>query len=90
MGTVIIDRLRLKEVLAKPILKGSHSPDGKMCVMEAVAYVAGEKSERSSAMRVTALDLVLCFVERRDERRGPPDPQALHQAACEHSRFGCG
>jgi hypothetical protein len=39
----MIDQERLAEVLARPILKGSHSPDGQMCVMEAVAYVAGEK-----------------------------------------------
>src|ERR1700746_1458937 len=40
--TITIDRARLKEVLGKPLLTGSHSPDGQMCVMEAVAYVARE------------------------------------------------
>jgi hypothetical protein len=38
----MIDSKRLAEVMARPILRGAHSPDGKMCVMEAVAYVAGE------------------------------------------------
>jgi len=43
MSSVMVDRKRLKEILAKPLLHGAHSPDGEMCVMEAVAYVAGEK-----------------------------------------------
>ena len=34
---------RLAEVLARPLLKGGHNPDGEMCVMEAAAYIAGEK-----------------------------------------------
>lgn len=38
---VILDE-RLAEVLAKPLLKGAHAPDGKMCIMEAAAYIAGE------------------------------------------------
>lgn len=33
---------RLDEVLAKPLLEGAHAPDGKMCVMEAAAYIANE------------------------------------------------
>lgn len=33
---------RWMEVQGKSLLQGAHAPDGKMCVMEAVAYVAGE------------------------------------------------
>src|SRR3990172_6317386 len=42
MKQTMIIRTRLKQVLANPLLKGSHDPDGQMCVMEAVAYIAGE------------------------------------------------
>ena len=39
----IIDKDRLAAVMRAPLLEGSHtSDDGGMCVMEAVAYVAGE------------------------------------------------
>ncbi|MGH7722080.1 MAG: hypothetical protein ACRENL_04485 [Candidatus Dormibacteria bacterium] len=34
---------RWEEIKDRPILVGSHSPDGEMCVMEMVAYVAGEE-----------------------------------------------
>ena len=37
-----IDQSRLDEIMRKPLLEGAHEPDGEMCVMEAVAYVAGE------------------------------------------------
>ncbi len=33
---------RLARFDTLPLLHGSHSPDSKFCVMEAVAYVAGE------------------------------------------------
>ena len=39
----LIDEARLAEVLRKPLLKGYHTPDGKMCVMEAAAYISGER-----------------------------------------------
>ena len=38
--TVIEDRLAQIEALT--LSKGAHDPDGKFCVMEAVAYLAGE------------------------------------------------
>ena len=40
---------RLAVVIAKPLLSGAHEPDGKMCVMEAVAYIAGEEWSDSPA-----------------------------------------
>ena len=41
MATILEDRLlKLKSLSLK---RGSHSPDSLMCVMEAVAFVAGEK-----------------------------------------------
>ena len=34
--------MRWNAIKGRPLLHGAHAPDGKMCVMEAVAYVAGE------------------------------------------------
>ncbi|MGH2374715.1 MAG: hypothetical protein ACRDIC_14770, partial [bacterium] len=34
---------RWREIKDRPLLAGGHSPDSQMCVMEAVAYVAGEE-----------------------------------------------
>lgn len=36
-----IDQARLAKVMQAPLLHGAHQPNSKMCVMEAVAYVAG-------------------------------------------------
>ena len=36
-------RRRWTEIKDRPLLVGSHPPDGQMCVMEAAAYVAGER-----------------------------------------------
>ena len=37
-----IDSARLAKVEGLPLYVGSHSPNSTFCVMEAVAYVAGE------------------------------------------------
>src|SRR5262245_35911141 len=39
---VKIDAARWREVKDRPLLVGSHSPDGQMCVMELAAYIAHE------------------------------------------------
>ena len=39
---VKIDPARWREVKDRPLLVGSHSPDGQMCVMELSAYIAHE------------------------------------------------
>lgn len=41
MPTILAERLREFDTL--PLLHGQHEPDHQFCVMEAIAYVAGEK-----------------------------------------------
>src|SRR5881296_339189 len=74
MNPAVIDHKRLKEVLAKPILNGSHGPDGQMCVMEAVAYVAGEKW---SAAPACASPVLTAFCVSWNDAMSDEDRQIL-------------
>lgn len=63
---------RLDEVMTRPLLKGNHTPDGEMCVMEAVAYIAGEPwSDAPRCVCPTLRDFAMAWNDglRTDEER---------------------
>lgn len=53
-----INQERLQEVLTKPIARGAHGDESAMCVMEAVAFVAGENRVRVLTAVAYMSDLV--------------------------------
>ncbi len=72
--TTVIDS-RLAEVLDRPLLRGSHVPNSNdMCVMEAVAYVAGERWTDSPAC---ASRPIAALLRRVNDRMDDEDRQLL-------------
>jgi hypothetical protein len=70
----LVDEARLAVVMERPLLRGAHDPDGKQCVMEAVAYVAGEEW---SDHPVCASRVISAFLRNWNDNLADDDRQML-------------